>query len=75
MHTKAATATAPQFTQPAEGLINKGQTSDRLGVSQRTLDNWMKAGRVPYMKIGRTVRFRWETVLSALDAFNMRGIK
>lgn len=36
---------------------DKDAEAKRLGVSPRTLDIWMRQGRVPFIKIGRTVRF------------------
>lgn len=38
-----------------------------LKVSGRTLDEWMRSGRVPYFKIGKTVRFRWADVIAHLQ--------
>jgi hypothetical protein len=31
----------------------------------------MKSKRVPYLKIGRTVRFRWESVLDAIEKYRI----
>lgn len=39
------------------GLWDKRQTADRLNVSQRTIDNRIKAGTIPYLKIGKLIRF------------------
>lgn len=48
--------------------ILKLETAERLKISTRTLDTWMRAGRVPFLKIGsKTVRFRWADVLAQLQ--------
>jgi len=48
-------------------LIDKSEAARRLDLSKRTLDEWMRNGRIPYLKIGRTVRFRWESVIARLE--------
>lgn len=55
----------------ADCLLNKLQVAARLGVSPRTVDIWMAAKRLPFLKIGRTVRFRWETVIAALESYRV----
>lgn len=50
-------------TSPRE-LLSKKQVAQRLSISTRTLDEWMRSRRLPYLKIGKTVRFSWETVVS-----------
>ena len=47
-------------------LINKKQMPQKLGVTPRTLENWMNEGFVPYIKIGRCVRYDLEDVMAAL---------
>ena len=39
-------------------FLNKEQVAKWLGVTVRTLDDYMRRGLVPYYKLGRTVRFR-----------------
>ena len=51
-------------------VLKKAETARRLNISTRTLDDWMKTGRVPYFKIGKTVRFRWTDVLRHLESNN-----
>ncbi len=43
-------------------LLNKGQVAERLNVSVRAVDVWMARGLLRYMKIGRSVRFKWSEV-------------
>ena len=48
-------------------ILEKTEAAIRLKISKRTLDQWMRAGRVPFLKIGKTVRFRWQDVLAHLQ--------
>jgi excisionase family DNA binding protein len=52
--------TLPQV--PAEEFITKVEVARRLKNQIRTIDNWMKAGLLPYYKIGRSVNFKWSEV-------------
>jgi excisionase family DNA binding protein len=38
--------------------LTKIQAADFLQISTRTLDKWMRQRRVPYIRIGKTIRFR-----------------
>lgn len=59
-------------TQPAdETLLDKPEIARRLKKSVHTVDAWMKARRLPYIKVGRSVMFRWGTVLEKLEAFRV----
>jgi len=51
----------------ADEILEKPETAQRLKISVRTLDEWMRAGKVPFLKIGKTVRFRWPDVLAQLQ--------
>lgn len=64
----ATPASTPSLTATASAdeILEKPETSNRLKISTRTLDQWMRAGRVPFLKIGKTVRFRWGDVLAHL---------
>lgn len=54
-------------TVPVEGLITKAELAQRLRRSTRTVDDWLKRGRLPRLKIGRSVLFRWSVVLDHLE--------
>ncbi len=59
------------------GLLNKGQLAQKLGVSARSIDAWMKLGRLPYLKIGGgqrgTVRFEYSAVMDSLRQHQVGG--
>ena len=45
-----------------ETLKTKEELCEILQISLSTLNNWMKSGKVKYLKIGRCVRFLNEEV-------------
>jgi excisionase family DNA binding protein len=55
----------------SDGLLNKRALAAKLDISKRTVDAWMKNKRLPYVKIGKTVRFVWRDVLEKLNAFRV----
>jgi hypothetical protein len=52
-------------------IIDKRETARRLNKSVRTIDSWMKGNKLPFMKIGRTVMFRWSAILERLETFRV----
>jgi excisionase family DNA binding protein len=48
-------------------LITKKELAAYLGITERTVEAWMRLRYVPYIKIGRTVRFRVAMVLRYVD--------
>ena len=67
MSTSTANPPGLTATASADEILEKPETAERLKISTRTLDQWMRAGRVPFLKIGKTVRFRWADVLAHLQ--------
>ena len=55
----------------SDGLLTKRELAIRLKVSVRTLDEWMRRGRIAYMKIGKTCRYRYADVLKKLEVFKV----
>lgn len=41
-----------------DGLMRIEEAAEYLGFAKQTLRNWVSDGRIPYVKIGRSVRFR-----------------
>ena len=48
-------------------MVGKEEVAKMLGMTIRTVDNWMGRGLLPYFKIGRSVRFRMDDVVQHLD--------
>jgi len=66
---KATTPITPGLAASAslDEIIEKPETAQRLKISTRTLDLWMRDGKVPFLKIGKSVRFRWADVVAHLQ--------
>lgn len=45
-----------------EPFIDKAEVCRRLHMRARTVDTWMKNGRLVYYKMGKLVRFKWSEI-------------
>jgi predicted DNA-binding transcriptional regulator AlpA len=52
-------------------ILDKRETAKRIRKSVRTVDAWMKDRKLPYIKVGRTVMFRWSAILERLESFRV----
>lgn len=66
MHYKSTDGT-PAITKTQSNLLDTGPAADYLGVTPRTLEVWrcVKRHAIPYIKVGRLVKYRQ----SDLDAW------
>lgn len=46
-----------EFLQVTEKLLGVGQVAEILKVSVATIRRWVWSGYIPYMKIGKAIRF------------------
>ena len=55
-------------TQPnlKYNLITENELADRIDISKVTLHKFRKEGKIPYSKVGRTIRYNYSEVLEAL---------
>ena len=54
-------------------LLKRPQLARAINVSVRTVDNWQKQKRIPYLKLSaRCVRYHLPSVLAALRRFEIR---
>lgn len=47
-------------------LLNRRELATHLGVTSRTVATWDLSGRIPALRIGRTVRYHLDDVLAHL---------
>ena len=52
-------------------LFNTTEISDLIGVSKTTISNMIRDKRIPYLKIGKTVRFDPAKVLESLNKYEV----
>jgi excisionase family DNA binding protein len=57
--------------EQSQKLLTKRDIAHELQLGVRTIDVWMKAGRIPFLKIGKTVRFRLPDVLAKLNDYRV----
>ncbi|MEO7168400.1 MAG: helix-turn-helix domain-containing protein [Chthoniobacterales bacterium] len=55
----------------SDGLLTKRELATKLKVSVRTLDDWMRRGRIAYLKIGKSCRYRYSDVLEKLNVYRV----
>ena len=46
----------------ADAMLTKQEIAKHFGITERTVENWMKSGYVPFLRIGRSVRFSLKDV-------------
>ncbi len=59
---------------PHRALATAPELAAILKVSRRTVDNYTKSRRIPYLKIGASVRFNVPDVMAALAKFTVKEV-
>ena len=63
-------------TQAAANLVKKTVVANALSVSCRSIENWMRDKRIPFIRLSdRCVRFHLPSVLAALGKFEVKEIQ
>jgi excisionase family DNA binding protein len=57
----------------SNSLLNKIQTAQRLNISLRTLDNRIKGGAIPFVRLGKLVRFIPSDIEKFIEAHKVGG--
>ena len=61
---------------PEPELDRKLKFADRVGISPRCLDNWLRDKKIPYLRVGKIVLIPWRDALAHLRrsyGINARG--
>jgi excisionase family DNA binding protein len=63
----------PEQAEPR--LLSKRQLATALGVSPRTIENWLAARRIPWLRLSaRLTRFNLARVEAALARYEIREV-
>tara|TARA_Y100001963_G_C6724358_1_gene420696 strand:+ start:320 stop:577 length:258 start_codon:yes stop_codon:yes gene_type:complete len=62
-----ATCTKPKLEY---NIITENELSERLSISKVTLHKYRSEGKIPFSKIGRTIRYDYNEVIEALKKKN-----
>ena len=54
----------PNYTE----IITQDELCKRLMISKPTIIRWAKKKKIPLIKIGKSVRFNWQSVIEALES-------
>jgi hypothetical protein len=55
-------------------LLQKGEVAQRLKKSTRWVEMQCAKKVIPHIKLGRSVFFKWDDVVSSLEAFSKGGV-
>jgi len=56
---------------PSEGWVSKKELAKHFNISLRTVDNWIKKGLIPHIRMGsRRLRFKLSEVDEAINRSN-----
>ena len=47
-------------------LITENELSERIDISKVTLHKFRRQGKIPYCKVGRTIRYNYKDVIESL---------
>ncbi len=48
-------------------LINSRELSQKLGISAPTLFRWRKKGKIPYLRVGESIKYNLVDVIKAIE--------
>jgi hypothetical protein len=71
--THGNTMSAPESAANDPALLKRQQLARALNASPRSVDNWQKEKKIPFIRISkRCVRFHLPSVLAALRKFEVK---
>jgi excisionase family DNA binding protein len=52
-----------------ERLLSTSEAAELLGVAPRTIQHWIRTGRLPAVKMGNTTKALWKVEVSTIREF------
>lgn len=71
METHIEFQAAAKPPSPPDELLTKQELASKLKKTPRCIEIWMRQRYLPYIKVGRSVYFRWADVSTSLDRFRV----
>jgi excisionase family DNA binding protein len=56
-------------------LLTDRKVAEKLSVSTRTVIDWRNAGKIPFIRIGRSIRYRPESIAALLEKLEIGGAR
>lgn len=56
-------------------LLNVAEFAEAVGLSPKTIRQWVWMRRVPYVRVGRAIRFKPETAQTIIDRGTMPALQ
>jgi excisionase family DNA binding protein len=56
-------------------LLTDRKVAEKLSVSTRTVIDWRNSGKIPFIRIGRSIRYRPESIRGLLEKLEVGGGK
>lgn len=54
-------------------LLTDSEVAERFNVSLRTVIDWRNSGKLPFLRIGRSIRYRPESITALLEKLEIGG--
>jgi excisionase family DNA binding protein len=58
-----------------EQPITTKQLCEFLGITEPTVIRWRKKGKIPFLQIGSSIRFKLSSVIASLEVGKNKGVK
>lgn len=59
-------------TTPAPHIISGAELKDQLGVTIQTIIRWRNKGKIPFIKLGSSIRYDLNAVIKSLEVGNKK---
>jgi Helix-turn-helix domain len=58
-----------------EQLLTDSSVAEKFAVSVRTVIDWRNAGKLPFIRCGRSIRYRPESIAALLEKLEIGGAR